>query len=80
MSDVTIKSSWQCRLETDELRLVLMALGGRLKPEDIEPAKALGIRLTQQRWAATETQLEHADRALADADAEARRLRTGVKR
>lgn len=66
MSDIGIKSTWAVALETEELRLVLKALGGRLKPEDVEPARELGDRLSMQRAQATKTQLAHADRLLAD--------------
>lgn len=66
MSDIGIKSTWTMTLETEELRLVLKALGGRLKPEDQDAARELGNRLSVQRAKASKKQLAHADRLLAD--------------
>ena len=36
-------------LPQDEMLLVLKALGSRLKPEEVEAARLLGDRLTEQR-------------------------------
>jgi hypothetical protein len=76
MSDIGVRQTWTMVLETEELRLVLKALGGRLKPEEIEAARALGDRMSIQRASATKSALAHADRLLADV-AGATRARNG---
>ena len=62
MAEVNHESTWNLSLTTSELRLVLKALGGRLKPEDIISADELGDRLTLLRSNATQsliTAMEH---------------------
>lgn len=68
MPNVTVKMDWTMTLSTEELRLVLKALGGRLKPEEVGDAKALGDRLTALRAATTETTLKWNAKLLANLD------------
>lgn len=49
MAKAILDYDWSFSLDPAETRLMLKALGGRLKPEDVEAAKALGDELTQQR-------------------------------
>lgn len=49
MSELKSTPTWTLELSNNDLRLVLAALGGRLKPEHIEEARLLGDRLTQAR-------------------------------
>lgn len=49
MSELLADLAYTMRLTTPELRLVLKALGGRLKNEDFEPAAQLGNAMTKQR-------------------------------
>lgn len=66
MASVSLVSNWNCNFNTDELRLVLKALGGRLtNPTEIAKAKDLGDRLTKQRCNATEEAMEYANATLA---------------
>lgn len=58
MSQLKISPSWIIELDTADLRLVLKALGGRLKPEDVEAARCLGDRLTRDRVAATQREID----------------------
>ncbi len=51
---LAITQSFVVTLDVADLRLILRALGGRLRPEDVELAHALGEHLTFQR--ATRTQ------------------------
>jgi hypothetical protein len=43
------KTNYTLLLSVEEMRLVSKALGGRLRPEDVEPAKALDRELAIQR-------------------------------
>lgn len=58
MSQLKLNPTWILELSTPDLRLVLQALGGRLKPESIEEARQLGDRLTQDRVAATQREID----------------------
>jgi hypothetical protein len=49
MSQLKLDPTWILELSTTDLRLVLQALGGRLRPEHIEEAHQLGDRLTLDR-------------------------------
>ena len=49
MSKLTMRSSFELSLTLDQLRLVLKALGGRLKDEDHVVAKALCVEITTHR-------------------------------
>lgn len=51
MAEVSLKSLWVFSTDADEASLILAALGGRLKPEDVSAARELGDRLTLQRRA-----------------------------
>lgn len=67
MAQLTLQSAWNIQVDTDEFRLVLKALGCRLKtPEDIDRARGLGDRLSQQRGAVTRQQMDQAERLLAN--------------
>lgn len=48
-SDLRLQATYVFELPQEEMLLVLKALGGRLKPEEIVAAQALGDRLTKQR-------------------------------
>ena len=52
------------KLTTPELRLVLQALGGRLKPEDVDKAKQLGDQLTAMRAKRTLHALQEVDKLM----------------
>lgn len=54
-ADIRLVPIYVFELPQDDLLLILKALGGRLKPEEIETARLLGDRLTHQR--ATELEL-----------------------
>lgn len=64
MPDINIRSEWGVVLNTDELRLVLKALGGRLNPDEALDAKALGDRLAVLRAHATLQMAEQAEKLL----------------
>ncbi len=66
MSHVGITSAWTLNLTTEEFRLVLKALGGRLGPDDLGAAKAFGDNLTRQRAMQVKQQVLWADRLLQD--------------
>lgn len=67
MADIGIKTTWTMALDTVELRLVLKALGGRLKnSEEAEAAKVLGDKLTRMRIEATKFALTQADKTLSN--------------
>ena len=58
MSQLKLTPTWTLELSTPDLRLVLQALGGRLKPEYIEEARLLGDRLTLDRVTATQREID----------------------
>lgn len=64
MAAMSVVSEWNVSFTTPELRLVLKALGGRLKPEEIDEAKLLGDRLTKMREQASQKAIKDADRLL----------------
>lgn len=65
MADIGIRSKWIVNLETPEIRLVLRALGGRLRDDDeIAQAKELGDKLTRLRAEASKSLVRQADQAL----------------
>ena len=64
MSNINVASTWNVTLATEELRLVLKSLGGRLNDEETVEAKALGDKLTAQRVQATKDALRKAERTL----------------
>ena len=49
MANVQLQVHWTFVADPDEAALILAALGGRLRPEDVERAKALGDKLTLTR-------------------------------
>lgn len=55
MASLDIKMEWKISLTAEEMRLVCKALGGRLKEEEIGPAKELGDEITKRKAA----QIEH---------------------
>lgn len=68
MAEVAVHSDWIVRLETEELRLVLKALGGRLADErEQQEAKDLGDKLTRIRARVTLDSLRQADKLLENA-------------
>lgn len=46
---VSLIRRWLFECNSHETTLILKALGGRLKPEDVEEAKKLGDSMTKQR-------------------------------
>ena len=68
MTSVSLISEWNVSLTTQEFRLVMKSLGGRLKPEEIKDAKNLGDRLTRMRGQALQKGLKDAERLLAVVD------------
>lgn len=58
MSQLKLDPTWILELDTHDLRLVLMALGGRLKPEVVDAARQLGDRLTQNRIKHTQSYID----------------------
>ena len=64
MTTVVVRMSWSIEVDTEELRLILKALGGRLKEEDINPAKELGDKLTVSRAVSAKSALAQADHLL----------------
>lgn len=64
MARLTIQTEWKIDLTTAELRLILQALGGRLKPPDMEEANALGNRLSIARANATTQAMQQADKLM----------------
>ncbi len=55
MAMVTFKPQFVVSLDSNELRLIRLALGGRLKPEQAEAAKALEAFLAKAQNDATQT-------------------------
>jgi hypothetical protein len=66
MAEMGMKETWTINLDINELRLILKALGGRLKPEDLETANELGIELSRMRANVTKNKIQAADRLLQD--------------
>lgn len=64
MANVVGKTEWQVTFTVVELRLVLKALGGRLKPEDVEDAKSLGDHVAKLRASFSKSHLESVDKLL----------------
>ena len=58
MATVDMKAEFHLHLSADEMRLVRAALTGRLKPEDVEEAKALGLEISKRQASATDTYLK----------------------
>jgi hypothetical protein len=64
MAHVGIKTDWTLLLTTEEFRLVLKALGGRLKEEDLEEAKALGDSLSKLKGTAVDQAMKFNNKLL----------------
>jgi len=64
MATVDMKAEFHLHLFADEMRLVRAALTGRLKPEDIEAAKTLGMEISKRQASATDTYLKQNQRLL----------------
>lgn len=69
MASIHIKTEWSLTLTTEELRLVLKALGERLKsPKETEEAKILGDLLSKLRANSTEHSLTENEKLLQNID------------
>lgn len=68
MAQISILTDWRLALTTPELRLVLKALGGRLRPEEVEEANALGDQLSRSRAQATTAAMQEADKLMQNLD------------
>jgi len=55
-------------LRKDEFLLIMKALTGRLRPDEVEPARELGNNLTRQRMSATRTTMEANERLFLNLD------------
>ena len=65
MAELEVKNLWTLQLTTDELRLVLKGLGGRLvEDRDAKAAKDLGDVLTRLRGGQIKSSLITAERLL----------------
>ncbi len=58
MANLSLTPKWVFELTTDELLLVLKGLTGRLKPEEVAPAKVLAEEVTSQRLDQTRYQMD----------------------
>jgi hypothetical protein len=58
MSQLKLNPTWILELSTPDLRLILKALGGRLKPNEVTIARELGNRLTQDRVKGTQEEVD----------------------
>ncbi len=67
MPDLILRSHWTINLTTEEFRLIMRALGGRLNEDEIEIAKQLGDDLTKLRSKQMKTQVEISERLWRDA-------------
>lgn len=63
---IKLKNEWTLTVDTIELRLILKALGGRLKDDDAVAAKKLGDNLSMSRANATKHAMAEADKLLAN--------------
>ena len=66
MAELSIQSAISIRLTTQEFRIVSKALRGKLKPEDIEEAKALGESLSISKATQIKQSAAEADKLLAN--------------
>lgn len=65
MPELHMNKSWSITLSTEEFRLVLKALGGRLSvAEEIEKSKILGDCLTRQRYLLIEQALKENEKLI----------------
>ena len=68
MSELKSTPAWTLELSSSDLRLVLAALGGRLKPEHTEEARLLGDKLTRDRIKNMQQTINQLQKALGDND------------
>ena len=66
MADMKPTTTWAFQVSNAEMRLILQALGGRLRSEDIGPAKLLGDTLTRQRAESLEQTASQLRRSLGE--------------
>jgi hypothetical protein len=64
MAELDMMMTWTIGLNNEELLLTLKALGGRLREEEIEPARQLGDKLTLIRAGVTKSRILAADKLL----------------
>lgn len=57
MPQLNVKMEWTVTLTTHEMRMVLKALGGRLKDDDVKAASELGENLSKLRAVVTKNSL-----------------------
>lgn len=55
MASLDPKFEWTLKVSTDELVMLLKALGGRLKPEELADAKTLGDNISKLRASSTKS-------------------------
>lgn len=70
MATVNVTNAWVLSLNSDELRLVVKALAGRLSFEELEPAADLAKAISSSRARATKTSMEQADKLLANIESD----------
>ena len=49
MAKLGMQNMWILTVSSEELRLILKALGGRLKDEDVLPAQTLGDEISRNK-------------------------------
>ena len=59
MGQMIMHPEWAFKVNNDEMLIILKALGGRLRDEDIEVAKEIGDRLTKNRIAELDNVTKH---------------------
>lgn len=68
MAVLTHQDSWTMSLSTEELRLVLKALRGALREDEVQDARKLCDALTKQRASSAKQTLQWTERLLKDVD------------
>lgn len=64
MGQIVMHAEWAFKVSNNEMLIILKALGGRLRPDDIAVAKELGDTLTRNRIAEMDNVTKHLRRAL----------------
>lgn len=59
MGQMIMHPEWAFKVSNAEMLIMLKALGGRLRPEDVEVAKELGDKLTSNRLAELDNVTRH---------------------
>lgn len=59
MGQMIMHPEWAFKVNNDEMLIILKALGGRLREDDIDVAKELGDRLTKNRIAELDNVTRH---------------------